>query len=109
MKILEYEFQDVDEPGWKFDRVHLGKINLLVGDTATGKSRLLNTIFNLGRFVVAKEFRNGSWHVVFEHAGITYTWVFKTEKRGDERKPGIVISDSLWQHNGDKKKCLVER
>ena len=54
MKILEYHCQDLDGQRWDFDRVKFGNINLLVGDTATGKTRLLNTIFNLGRFVTAK-------------------------------------------------------
>ena len=78
MKILEYHCQDLDGQGWDFDRVKFGNINLLVGDTATGKTRLLNTIFNLGRFVTAKEFKNGRWEIVFEHRGITYTWNLQT-------------------------------
>ena len=109
MKILEYHYQDVDEPGWDFASVKFGKINLLVGDTATGKSRLLHTIFNLGRFVAAKEFKNGSWDMVFEHGGITYTWSLKTEKREDERKPGIVVRDYLWRHDQNQLTPLVER
>jgi|CXWL01.1.fsa_nt_gi AAA15 family ATPase/GTPase len=109
MKILEYHYQDVDDPGWDFAKVKFGKINLLVGDTATGKSRLLNTIFNLGRFVAAKEFKNGSWEIVFEHGGNTYTWSLKTEKRDDERRPGIVVRDYLWRHDGHQLTPLVER
>lgn len=109
MKILEYEYQDVEEPGWKFDKVKFNRINLLVGDTATGKSRLLNTVFNLGRFATRKEFKNGIWRLVFEHAGTTYQWIIRTEKRDDERKPGIVASENLWIIIGNEKQNLIER
>jgi len=81
MKILEYHCQDPDGQGWDFARVKFGNINLLVGDTATGKTRLLNTILNLGRFVAAKEFKNGRWDIVFEHRGITYRWNCQTHSR----------------------------
>ncbi|HKY72586.1 MAG TPA: hypothetical protein VJL88_11765, partial [Nitrospira sp.] len=112
MKILEYQFEDVEHPGWKFDRVKFDKINLLVGDTATGKSRLLNTIFNLGRFTVSKEvkeFKNGSWVMVFQHEGITYDWTIRTEKRDDERKPGIVSSETLASTFQGQTQQLIER
>jgi AAA15 family ATPase/GTPase len=109
MKILEYQYRDVEELGWNFDRLKFGRINLLVGNTATGKSRLLNTIFNLGRFAVAKEFKNGSWDLMFEHAGNVYSWKLKTEYRMDERKPGVIISEYIWKHQGEDLHPLVER
>jgi hypothetical protein len=64
MKILEYHCQDLDGQGWDFDRVKFGNINLLVGDTATGKTCLLNTIFNLGRFVVCDHGVCGVWLIL---------------------------------------------
>ena len=81
MKIIEYHYRDIEEPGWDYSNVKFGKINLLVGDTATGKSRFLNTIFNLCRFVVAKEFRHGQWDIIFEQSGVTYTWNLQTRKK----------------------------
>lgn len=109
MKIVEYHFQDVEEPGWDFDTVKFGKINLLVGDTATGKSRLLNTIFNLGRFVAVKEFKSGSWDIVFEHSEVTYTWSLRSERRDDDRKPGVIVKDYLSRLENQALIPLVER
>lgn len=109
MKILEYEYEDSREDGWKFDRVKLGKINLFVGDSATGKSRLLNTMFDLGRFAISKEFAIGSWKVVFEHSNSTYTWTIRTENRTSAKQPGIVVSEELWKHDGDQRQQLVKR
>ena len=48
MKILTYEFLGSN---WKFNKIHLQNINLIVGDSGAGKTRLLNTIFNLGTYV----------------------------------------------------------
>ena len=38
MRILDYKYSDTAEAGWEFDRMHFGRMNLLVGDTASGKS-----------------------------------------------------------------------
>jgi AAA15 family ATPase/GTPase len=109
MKILQYHYQDVEKPGWQFDNVEFGKINLLVGNTASGKTRLLNTIFNLGRFVASKEFKHGSWGMAFEHAGKTYSWRLLTEKREGDNESGIIVEDYLWVHEGQSKVALIER
>ena len=48
MKINSYQFTDVRLTGWRFSRVEFGNVSLLVGDSGAGKTRLLNTLFNLG-------------------------------------------------------------
>ena len=90
MKILRYHYRDVEEPGWEFTEIKFGKINLLVGDTATGKTRLLNTMFNLGRFAAKNEFKNGNWDLSFEHEGSIYNWSIDTKKQDDPEHPGII-------------------
>ncbi len=109
MKIQKYHYRDVEEPGWDFDQVEFERLNLLVGDSATGKTRLLNTIFNLGLFVASKEFKNGSWDITFEHLGITYTWNLETEKVEGEVVSGKVVRDYLWKHDGERLVPIVER
>lgn len=109
MKILEYHCQDPDGQGWDFDRVRFGNVNLLVGDTATGKTRLLNTIFNLGRFVAAKEFKNGRWEIVFEHRGITYTWNLQTHRQSDSDESEIIIQEQLFKHEHETRVPLIQR
>lgn len=110
MKILEYHFRDVGGPGWNFARITFGKINLLVGDTATGKSRLLNTIFNLGRFAVSKEFFGGHWDIMFEHSGATYTWNLQTEQKEIEGVfDSIIKKEDIYKHENGKLIPLVQR
>jgi len=108
MKILEYHCRALDQLAWDFDSVKFDNINLLVGDTATGKTRLLNTLFNLGRFVTVKEFKYGSWNIVFEHAGITYTWDLQTNSQdsdGEER----IVKENLSKHENQTLVPIIER
>jgi hypothetical protein len=110
MKILEYYFRDIGGAGWNFAKVKFGKINLLVGDTATGKSRFLNTMFNLGRFAVSKEFFEGHWEIVFEHSGVTYTWKLQTEKKEiDGTIDPIIRSEDILRHENENLIPIVQR
>ncbi len=113
MKIISYQYQDVSDTGWIFEKVEFSKINLLVGDTATGKTRLLNTIFNLGRFVASDSFYNGWWNIQFDHAGTRYDWEIKTQKTkleySVEKAPGIIIKEKLVAHTDQKESILIER
>lgn len=105
MKILEYRYRDAK--GWDFDKVRFGNLNLLVGDSATGKTRLLNTIFNLGRFVAAKEFKSGQWEITIEQAGVTYIWGLQTTEKDNSLSK--IARDFLWRKDGDELVPLVER
>ena len=107
MKLLEYYFSDVAETGWEFDRVHFKDINLLVGNTATGKTRFLNTIFNLGRFAASNDYKNGHWDTTFEHSGIKYRWNLQTEKGDDDS--GAIVKDYLWKQEDDRWVPLIKR
>ncbi len=48
MKIVDYEYISAD---WNFQKVEFKNLNLIVGDSGSGKTRLLNSIFNLGSSV----------------------------------------------------------
>jgi hypothetical protein len=78
MKIIDYECGDYDPKGWEFDPVRFGEINLLVGDSGMGKTRLLNTIFNIGTSVARKNFSTeGEWKMTFSIDEIEYQWEVK--------------------------------
>jgi predicted ATPase len=112
MKIKSYQFQDVTEPGWVFDKVEFSKINLLVGDSATGKTRILNTIFNLGSFVAAEKFFNGFWNIEFSHLGKNYIWEIKTQKNEEESvedSPGEIVRERLIVIYDNQEKVLIDR
>jgi len=55
MRIISYETGGGTKNELNFLKINFGKMNLIVGDSATGKTRLLNTIFNGASFVVRKE------------------------------------------------------
>ncbi|GEM_PF-2828837 len=64
MKILAYEASGASENEIHFSQMKFGKFNLIVGNSGTGKTRLLNTIFNGARLVVQKDkFYIGFWDV----------------------------------------------
>lgn len=108
MRIIEYHYRDIEEPGWDYSNVKFGKINLLVGDTATGKSRFLNTIFNLCRFVASKEFRHGHWDIVFEQSGVTYTWKLQTGKKEDGGGK-FIEHEVLYKHDESNLIQIIKR
>ncbi len=73
MKIISYYYQDSSGIGWNMSEVLFGRLNLLVGISGSGKSRLLNTIFNLGNLMVTnKVSKAGSWNITIEHNNIKY-------------------------------------
>ena len=110
MKIIEYKCHDLGDPGWEFDKVRFDRVNLLVGDSATGKSRFLNTIFNLGRFVVKNERRTGLWEVIFEHNEVVYEWKIEVRSQeDDEENQNRVMKEELYQLNDDARELIVER
>ena len=85
MKILQYEYKGTGEFDWNFSRTKFNNINLLVGNSATGKTKLLNTLFNLGFNAVRKEFRiTGEWRIQVEINRLQYDWhlVSRTNERG---------------------------
>ncbi len=76
MRINTYMFRDsFEDSGWRFDPVHLKLINLLIGITGAGKTRLLNTISNLAQFVVNDvDRKSGFWRLDFEEDRAHYQY-----------------------------------
>lgn len=108
MKITRYKCSGRDEDSWDFTEVEFGKINLLVGDTATGKTRLLNTIFNIGSFVASDQFKSGYWDISFMLFDTQYRWVIKSGKReanGDQR----ILEERLIRYNEGSEDEIIIR
>lgn len=108
MRILSYEAGGVTENSLHFAKMKFGKLNLIVGDTATGKTRLLNTIFNGARLALQRGmFYQGWWDMTFEHASKHYQW--RIETGGGESEDAKVISERILSIHDGQEKVIVER
>jgi hypothetical protein len=91
MKILDYEFS---EEFWKFEKVKFGNINLIVGDSGAGKTRLLNTLWNLGSQVAKSQVLGiGQWKITLGIENHIYHWNVST---ASEKNHGIVLNEQLY-------------
>ena len=97
MKIRSLAYSDARAESWSLDSLPLkDHLNLFVGASGSGKTRVLNILFNIGRFAATGEsFANGQWTIHFEHTGIEYTWKYDGDRVGDDRE-NIVLSEELW-------------
>lgn len=104
MQILEYEYKG---PDWEFGKIQFQKINLVVGDSGTGKTRLLNTIFNLGTYVAqGKSGGEGDWVVSLKIEKDIYHWEVCKAKEGNnivvKRERLLLNGVSILERDGDK-------
>jgi len=66
MKLIEFSHKAGD---WEINNLVLGDVNLIVGENATGKSKTLSAISDLGRFILKRDFsfdkKNYIWSAKF--------------------------------------------
>jgi ABC-type lipoprotein export system ATPase subunit len=75
MRLTRYKLSRIDENSWEFSPIALGRVNLLVGDSGTGKSRLFNTIVNFSKQVVSERINyDGDWDIDFQVNGAAYNY-----------------------------------
>ncbi len=108
MKIIKYKCQSRGDEKWDFSEVEFGNLNLLVGDTATGKTKFLNTLFNLGAFVARDEYRVGFWDITFEQNSSTYRWMLEADNLENPQDQRI-LSEKLTKIEQDNEILLIER
>lgn len=107
MKITSYLYSDTENRRWEFDEVKFRRINLLVGNSGTGKTRFLNTIFNLGANIAQSEIqRTGYWKVTLEHQREVYQLELKVEKSATGLS---VTKEQLWHLVNNEPKIIVDR
>lgn len=101
MKILTYEFESA---GWKFNKFSLQNVNLIVGDSGAGKTRLLNTIFNLGACVAQSKLRSGrgNWKIAISANQQEYSWDVTTREENDK----VFVEQETLLLNGEP---IIER
>jgi predicted ATP-dependent endonuclease of OLD family len=75
MRLLRYNLKRLSEEQFDFDETRFARINILVGDSGTGKTRFLNTIVNFFSQLVSEKVKfPGKWDVDFEIDGIVYNY-----------------------------------
>jgi len=109
MKILSYTAGGASENEIHFSKMKFGKLNLIVGNSGTGKTKLLNTIFNGAVLATQNDkFYIGFWDVTLEHNSVKYRWILETGKDDDESEAKI-IKESILSYDGEKETILVNR
>jgi len=107
MTILSYEYHETFQDGWRFSTVELGKLNLMVGGTGSGKTRFLNTIFNMALFALNKMRISGcGCEIKIEHYGNIYRWEIAIERKPEGPE---VSKEKLWKCSADKEFLIIER
>jgi hypothetical protein len=106
MKIISYE-SNAGPNDLHFSKMYFSQLNLIVGDSATGKTRLLNTIFNGGVMAVQRgKLFVGSWDITLEHQNQLYRWVIQTGgEKGDEKVQSEKIAK--LKENGEEEVLVL--
>lgn len=106
MKIIEYKFVS-EQIGYIFsmNKIKINDINLFAGLSGVGKTRLLNTIYNLS-LVIQKKMGNpvGNWQVDFSFDNKKYKYNLDLQKDNDSGK--VFVNKEVLIGNGEK---LIER
>lgn len=104
MRIIEYEYEDVIEPGWKFQKMILGNVNLIVGQSAVGKSKFLNTVTNLCKYIIEepkrdpqeiRQISSGKWIIKFSNDNNLYKWKIEAKERTIRKEELSIIKDNV--------------
>lgn len=82
MKLVDINYVQWESTSreWRIEGVKLGPLNLLVGSNASGKSRTLNIINGLAKFLAGDlkvSLLSGSWNVTFEDEGRHFVYTLQ--------------------------------
>jgi hypothetical protein len=108
MKMINYKYWSAGDDKWEISNIELKKLNLMVGDSGSGKTRFLNTFFNLGKFATgANQSSDGCWKVRFEINGATYAWEIENKK--NETGEWVVDREYLIAESQKEGPPIIER
>ncbi|MYD30265.1 MAG: hypothetical protein F4201_05060 [Nitrospira sp. SB0677_bin_15] len=80
--ISSYYYKGVLSDEWEFQETELNNINLIVGASGSGKTRYLNTIFNVSSSIVhGQPFRHGYWKLTVKTGKYEYLWEYDGGKK----------------------------
>jgi predicted ATP-dependent endonuclease of OLD family len=100
MRLIRYSLADQSSVNFNFDETRFGRVNLLVGDSGTGKTRFLNTIVNFFSQLVSDKVKfNGKWDADFESDGITYNYKLHVTPSIKTPRENMIVSEVLSKNN----------
>lgn len=104
-------YSEVDSKGneWSIKNFSLGKINLIVGQNSTGKTRLLNIIGALGTYLAAEKKPNGGAYIAefSNEIGESLTCEVQIKER-EVLKEKITINDEVLLDRGSDGKGTIK-
>jgi len=104
--ITSYEFIGPEGDSWHFHQTELKQVNLLVGLSGAGKTRLLNTIFNIALFISTGEpFRRGTWKIDFTVNDKDYYWEYIGVRESNKN----YVSYELLKLKTEEEEVLIKR
>lgn len=110
MRIIDYLFSDPEETGWTISPIKFRRINLLVGDSGTGKSRLLNTISALANLILAeKAVGRALWKISFSLNDIVFEYELRTTANEAELNTSRVARELLVRKDKKSDVILIDR
>ena len=101
------------QDGLDFSLIELQEVNLFVGISGSGKSKLLNSLFRMAKFALGNEKDTlpliGSWSIEAEIGSKKYRW--SCERNSDSENKNIVFNEKIDIVDLKKNKIenLVER
>ncbi len=95
---------------WHLKNVSLGKLNLIVGRNAVGKTRTINIINALARMLSGKipGLLDGNWDIVFKHNDSILRYILRIEKHKVIEERLTQDEKILLKRKGDTGEYLVE-
>lgn len=87
----------------------MDKINLLVGDSGSGKTRLINTLTHLFQLASSEKIKfAGKWDIVFSLKNKKYQWKIELNQKSNN-KEAQVINEELLLIESDSKSIILKR
>jgi predicted ATPase len=103
MRLLRFARNKIFDSDWFFDEVYFDRINLFVGDSATGKTRFVDEIVNFFSLLVSDKITHrGDWDVDFEIQGITYNYRLKTITNESSPNELFILFEELINQNDNR-------
>lgn len=110
IKSIKYKQFEGNEKFWNLQEVALGRINLLVGKNASGKSKTLNVINGLSLILgenKALQFVEGDYEISFSKDKQTYDYILKYHDLKVSEEKLFIDNKPLIERNGKGKGFII--